>query len=1027
MKKIFLLLVVFALTFLSSNGQGTVRGKVTDENGETIIGAVVNLKEKPTVGMTTDLDGNFSLKITDSIPHTLVIAFLGYVTKSEVIHPLHGEVLIRNFQMVPTAKEIKEVTITAKAEKSKEYFVETIKRNSAVTLDVVSSETLKKTGDANAVAAISRVTGVSTNGSFITVRGIGDRYVKTCINGSRIPTLDPFTNNIKLDLFPASLIDNIQITKTASPDLPGDWAGAYISIQTKDFPDQLSLSFETTVGYNSQSTFKDALSTQRSPTDWLGYDNGFREHDHTVFSHAVESPSQYQQLVALGLGPYYNSLGVNDQNWGIGTTTGETYFNLGLVQLGLLAPALINDPDAVTAAKALYNNGPYKNQAFDILNARVPATGKSFPNNWNPVMRQAPLNFSQSLSVGNQVSLFGKPLGFAANFRYSSTQVYDPNSISNRASVVSDGNGNMVNSVSSTAQQQVSKETRGWSALLTTAYKLNPNNSISLLFMPNYTGANNVLNSLDNRDPAQNVITKSQFYDQRRQLVYQFKSEHYLPGPKLKIDANFSYTNGKSSAPDFKNIQYTWDTFNNTYQIGPEIRDGIHRYFRYLSDNLLDAQLSAELPLHDKPGLSRKIKAGVAYQQNDRKSDQYDYAVNFGEYSDLVLVNGNLEQLFDLHNFELHTYTDPYGVQHSTIDCYYTESASPSNHIIGNSKIYAGYLLLDYTLVPRLRFSGGVRIEQAHLFTDVKAFDSLSYPVNDPRRNYREGFPVANPGKLEELSVLPSANFIYKLRNDEQAPVNLRFNFSKTVARPSIRELSDVAVFDYEYRAFVFGNSDLKTVHVNNYDLRLESYFKSGDNISVSAFYKTFKNHIELVKTIGYSWQNVDKSTVAGIELEGRKALPWHLEFRANVTMCKSETEFVRSRLDISGGIKNFIPQDTVKRQMFGQAPYVVNGMLTYSADSLGLSVSLSYNVQGRRLVVAADVKEIPDIYELPRNVFDLKIIKKFGKHFSAGFTVRDLLNTAIRRTYDYTDGTTLDYDKYRYGTNYLLSLAYKL
>ncbi|MBP6335085.1 MAG: TonB-dependent receptor [Bacteroidia bacterium] len=1027
MRKVVLLLVfIFSISALSYS-QGTVRGKVTDETGQSIIGAVVTLKSKPALGVTTDLDGNFSIKITDSTAQILVVSFLGYVASEESVHPLHGAVLLRNFTLKPKAKEISEVTVIAKAVRSKEYYVETIKRNSATTLDFVSSESMKKTGDANVVAAISRVTGVSTNGSFITVRGIGDRYVKTSINGMRIPTLDPFTNNIKLDLFPASLIDNIMITKTASPDLPGDWAGAYISVQTKDFPDQLSLNIETAFGYNSQSTFKDVLSSQRSSTDWLGYDNGFREHNHQKFTGATTSPSAYQEFVALGLGPYFNSLGITQQNWGLGTSVGETYFNLGLVQLGLLAPAQINDPNAVSAAKSMYTSGEYKNEAFDILNANVPATGRSFPNNWNTVNRKAPLNFTQSFSLGNQTKFLGRPLGFSANVRYGRSLVYDPGSVANRASIVSDGNGNLINSVSSTSKQQISKETNGWSALFTTAYKVNQNNSISLLFMPNFTGTNNVLNSLDDRDPANFVITKSQFYEQRKQLVYQLKTDHYLPGSKVKIDLNASYTNGNSSAPDFKNVQYTKDSYANTYQIGPEIRDGIHRYYRYLSDNIFDSQLSAEFPLQDKPGLPRKLKLGGAYQQNNRESDQFDYSVNFGEYSNLELINDNLEQLFDPHNFDIHTFTDAYGVDHQTIDCYYSETGSPSDHTFGESKIAAAFLMLDYSILPSLRFSGGIRVEQANTLTDVEKFDSLGYAPNDPRRNYRDGIPLANPGKLNEISYLPSANIIYKLRSDELAPVNLRFNFSQTIARPSIRELSDVAVFDYEYRAFVFGNSDLKMVHINNYDLRLESYFKSGDNVSVSLFYKAFKNHIELVKSAGYSWQNVDKSSVAGIEIEGRKQLTKHFEFRANVTGSYSKTEFVRTRMEISGGVKNYIPQDTVKRTMFGQAPYVLNGILAYTADSLGLTVSLSYNVQGNRLVVAADVKEIPDIYELPRNLVDIKISKTIGKHFTLGLAVRDILNSSVVRSYNYSDGTKLDYDAYRYGTNYIFSVAYKL
>ncbi|MBK7042178.1 MAG: TonB-dependent receptor plug domain-containing protein [Bacteroidetes bacterium] len=129
---------------------------------------------------------------------------------------------------------------------------------------------MKKIGDTNVTTAVSRVSGVSTNGSFITVRGIGDRYVLTAINGSQIPTLDPFTNNIKLDIIPSSLVDNVIISKTASPDLPGDWTGAYISVETKDYPEKMSLNIETTVGYNQNSSFRDILANQ--PALLTGWD-----------------------------------------------------------------------------------------------------------------------------------------------------------------------------------------------------------------------------------------------------------------------------------------------------------------------------------------------------------------------------------------------------------------------------------------------------------------------------------------------------------------------------------------------------------------------------------------------------------------------------------------------------------------------------------------------------------------------------------------------------------------------------------
>ena len=1027
MKNYIVGLLVFLTSFTSAFGQGTVRGKIADENGETLIGVTVVLKSNRSIGTTTDLDGNYSLKIEEAGPQTLIISYISYQTIEEDVSPVNNEIIIKNFTMVSSSKEIKEVTIEGKAIRAKEYYVESLKRNSTTTIDYVSSETMRKTGDPNVVAAVSRVSGVSTNGGFITVRGIGDRYVKTAINGSIIPTLDPFTNNIKLDLFPASLVDNIIITKTASADLPGDWAGAYISVETKDYPEQLAVNVETSVGYNSQSTFKDVLTSQRSKTDWLGYDNGFRDYDHNDFVHTVITPSQYQEFVALGLGPYYNSLGVNQQNWGEGTSTGENYYRLGLVQLGLLAPAQFNDPVAVANAKQEYLEGTYRSDAFKVINAQVPASGQAFADNWNTIKRKAPLDFSQSFSMGNQLKMFGQPLGLIGGFRYGSSLVYDPVSASNRAAVASDNEGNLVRTVSSRLAQEVSRESNGWSGLINASYKLNPSNAITLLFMPNFFGTNNVRNAVDDREPAANVITKSQFYEQRRQLVYQFKSEHYLPASKIKIETNASFADGNSQAPDFKNVQYLKDVISGNYQIGGSIGDGIHRYYRYLSDEIFDSRLSVEIPLNKNPGIVRKIKIGGAYQHESKESDQYDYFVTLGPFNNIQMTNDNVDEVLDLKNFDIRTAVDNNGYTYSTIDAYYNELGSPANHTFGRSHVIAGFIMADYTLTPLLRLSGGLRIEKAEIFTDVFQYDSLNLPRDDPRRNYSNGYPSANPGELDELSFLPNINLIYKLRSDDNQPINLRLNFSQSVARPSMRELSDVAAYDYEFRSFVFGNSDLKMVNINNYDLRLESYFKSGNNISISFFYKDFKNHIELVKSVGYSWQNVDRSHVAGIELEGKKQLGRHLEFRANVTLVKSETEFVRTRMEIDGGVKKFIPQDTINRPMFGQSPYVLNGILTYKADSLGLTVGLSYNVQGSRLVVAADVKEVPDIYELPRHLLDCKVSKTLGKHFSISLTVRDILNSPIRRSYNYDEGWLLDYERYSFNTTYVVGVSYKL
>jgi hypothetical protein len=111
---------------------------------------------------------------------------------------------------------------------------------------------------------------------------------------------------------------------------------------------------------------------------------------------------------------------------------------------------------------------------------------------------------------------------------------------------------------------------------------------------------------------------------------------------------------------------------------------------------------------------------------------------------------------------------------------------------------------------------------------------------------------------------------------------------------------------------------------------------------------------------------------------------------------------------------------------MFGQAPYIVNGILSYASDSLGITATVSYNVQGPRLVLTGILKGRPDVYEMPRHTVDMKVSKTLSKHFSMSLTVRDLLNAPVRRAYKIPSGY-IDYDSFRYGTNFQVGLSYKL
>ena len=1012
--------VVFFL-FLSAQvieAQGTLRGKVTDEKGESMFGVIVRALENETVIAQTDFEGTFTLKFPDNKLYTLNFVILSYETLEEKIQIKDNGTVSKEFTLLNSSNIIKGMDVVAKRVKANDGYMEKMKMNSATTLDFISSEVMKKTGDASVVNAIARVSGVSTNGGLITVRGIGDRYVRTTLNGSRIPTLDPLTNNIKLDIFPSSLVDNIVITKTQSAELPGDWAGAYISVETKDYPDKLALNIESQFGYNAQSTFKNFITSDRSSTDWLGFDNGLRIRDNDNLTVPNLDPSTYQQMVALGLGDYYAQQGIH--GWTDGDAQGDAYFRLGLVQLGLLPAAQFNDPTAFSNARDQYNS-TYKPQAFNTINPDGTSYANGFSNNWNTKYRRAPINFSQSFSIGDQKTLFGKELGFIFGFKYGSAIRFDPNGISQRV-----GDESLGYLFDRQDSAKISRETNSISALINVAYKLNKNNKISLLFMPNIIGNNDVASfeEMPFGEPFQEAaISKNIFYEQRKQLVYQYSSQHYIPSLKLKLDVNASYTDGSSIAPDFKATQYV--QFLNYYavtgyQFAPTAGDGIRRFDRYLDENIFDGRIGFEMPLKSKiEGVVRKLKFGAATQRNYRKIDNNEYRLFAGNQGVVSpLLDGDLDSYLSL---------DKFVIQDGILDYYYADFDFERNHSFGNSNVEALYALIDFEISESLRFSGGARVEHTDIFTDADKFYEEGYGVNDIRRENVGGFALVNAAAINQWDVLPSGSLIYKLKTKKETQSNLRLNYSQSVARPSIRELSDAAIFDNEFRTVIYGNSDLKMARIANYDFRGEVYFQNGDNLSASVFYKDFRNHIEMgFGGAGITWDNIEKSTVRGIEIEGKKQLGKNFEFRANLTLVKSEAEFVRKDLQIVEGIKVYTIIDTLYRPMFGQAPYLFNSILSYTADSLGLTATISYNVQGPRLVIAGAVKGRPDVYEIPRHLLDFKLSKSIGEHYSASITIRDILNSPVRRAYDLPNGY-VDFDRFRYGTNFLVSFAYKL
>lgn len=276
---LFLVLIMTSTSLMVSAQTGTLRGTVFDATtGETLIGASV-VKQGTTQGISTDLDGKFSLALSPGV-HTIEVTYISYAKKTITgVSIKEGEMTVLDINLESEYQSITEVVVTAKQVRATENAMLTMQKRSANMIDGISSQTFKKIGDSNASGALRRIPGVSIQGGrHVYVRGLGDRYTKTILNGMVIPGLDPDRNSVQVDIFPTNTVDNIVVYKTFSPDLPGDFTGGIVDIVTKDFPEEKVMTLNYSLGYNPIMTFNDEnLGYTGSGTDLLGFDDGMRD------------------------------------------------------------------------------------------------------------------------------------------------------------------------------------------------------------------------------------------------------------------------------------------------------------------------------------------------------------------------------------------------------------------------------------------------------------------------------------------------------------------------------------------------------------------------------------------------------------------------------------------------------------------------------------------------------------------------------------------------------------------------------
>lgn len=275
----FFLMGVLGLGLQTLTAQnGKIEGKILDGELDDVLPFANVTVVGTNKGSTSDFDGLYSISLEPGV-YTVTFSFVGYQVKeiTEVIIK-ENETTRVDVTLKSAADSLQEVVITTTARRNTEASVLNLQRKSVKVSDGLSIEGIKRTGASTVASAVKNIPGVSVQGGkYVFVRGLGDRYTKSILNGMDIPGLDPDRNTLQMDVIPSSVIENIIVSKTATANMPADFTGGVVDIVTKDFTSRETYSLSVGGSYNFDMHFNsNYLEGASSPTDFLGYDYGDR-------------------------------------------------------------------------------------------------------------------------------------------------------------------------------------------------------------------------------------------------------------------------------------------------------------------------------------------------------------------------------------------------------------------------------------------------------------------------------------------------------------------------------------------------------------------------------------------------------------------------------------------------------------------------------------------------------------------------------------------------------------------------------
>jgi TonB-dependent receptor len=248
--------LLYLITFVTAANATKLKGHVYDQKtGEPIVGATVII-EKTNKATSTGLDGSFEIKDVPHGPHSIRVSYISYKTVIKDIDILKKDNPKLTIYMESAGKDLQEVTVTSAKKGSTEREARRMEQQAVQVMNVVSGRAIEVSPDLTVANVIQRVSGVSvernSNGDaqYAILRGMDKRYNYTLVNGVKIPSPDNQYRYVPLDIFPADILERLEIYKTLTPNMEGDAIGGAVNLVMKDAPDRFQVTANLATGYN---------------------------------------------------------------------------------------------------------------------------------------------------------------------------------------------------------------------------------------------------------------------------------------------------------------------------------------------------------------------------------------------------------------------------------------------------------------------------------------------------------------------------------------------------------------------------------------------------------------------------------------------------------------------------------------------------------------------------------------------------------------------------------------------------------